>query len=380
MRNIASYFYIIYYIFLRKEVFIYKISPRFGQAASGIPIVLHELKKYGKIKNFFFIETNRYIFFNQYLEELKYKVIPNNRLVNILYNYSLKYKINSLNRFSTSYFLNEVKLFKNSNLDQKLIDNILYKNIDINFLSFLKNKFICISIKEKSYYESNFFFSNYIQPEHEFDTVDRLETSVNYLIDLGYNVIRVGRNLKPSKIMHQNFFDYASSSFQSDYCDVLLAKNTEFVISNQTGFDMLAAYWFEKSIYQYQIRSYRFLIETHPFKMFNPIIARKKGKKISFIECLMYESELWTSNNPNDLYDSLNKEYITYEQYSDLEIKESFKVFYEDYYNKYVFTDDKLISDFWSTFNYYINPIYLRCNRPLGNQNNYNKPNINYLP
>ena len=284
-----------------------------------------------------------------------------------------------MNRFTTSYFLSEVKLFKYSNLDQKLIDKILYSNIDKNFLSFLKNKFICISIKEKGYYESNNSFVNYKQPEQEFDSIDRLESSIKYLIDLGYNVIRVGRNLKPSKIIHSNFFDYASSLFQSDYCDVLLAKNTEFVISNQTGFDMLAAYWFDKSIYQYQIRSYRFLIETHPFKMFNPIIAKKKGKKISYVDCIKYESELWTSSNPNDLYISLNELHITYERYSDFEIQDSFKVFHEDFCQKYVDKNDKLISDFWSTFNFYLNPIYTKINRPLSNQNNYNKPNINFL-
>ncbi len=379
MRNLTTYFSIFYYLFIKKEVFIYKISPRFGQAASGIPIILHELNKYGKIKNVFFIETNKYIFFNQYLNGLKYNVISNNRIVNILFNYSIKSKINSLTRFSTSYFLNEVKSFINSNLDQNLIDEILFNNIDSNFQSFLKNKFICISIKEKSYYESNNFFSNYIQPEHEFDTIDRLETSVKYFTDLGYNVIRVGRNLRPSKILHKNFFDYASSSLQSDYCDVMLAKNADFIISNQTGFDMLAAYWFEKSIYQYQIRSYRFLIETHPFKMFNPIIAKKNGKRIGYMDCLKFESELWTSNNPNDLYESLNKENVTYEQYSDFDIKESFKVFYEDYCHNNLHKNDKLINDFWTSFNYYINPIYLKNNRPLSNQNNYNKPNINYL-
>ena len=64
---------------------------------------------------------------------------------------------------------------------------------------------------------------------------------INYLIKMGFKVIRMGKNQKKSvKILNKNYFDYSSSNLKTDLIDVWLMSRCNLCISTGTGLDQIA--------------------------------------------------------------------------------------------------------------------------------------------
>ena len=130
------------------------------------------------------------------------------------------------------------KLFEFNKYENKQGNNFL-KKYGINI-----NKFICIHIRSSEYYinlseklnkpemaERENILMNYrnVDPSTYFLTIQ-------YLIDSGYYVIRMGKDYTNKlNFNHQKFIDYALSEDRSDFLDIWLSANCYFSISSSSG-------------------------------------------------------------------------------------------------------------------------------------------------
>lgn len=112
----------------------------------------------------------------------------------------------------------------------------LLKKMGIN-----NNKFICLIIRDKKYLEKRFNRNDWSYHDHRNIDIDDCNEMINELTELGYYVIRMGRDVeKQISIKNKSVIDYANSEFVSDFADFFLFSRCEFCISSGTGPDMIA--------------------------------------------------------------------------------------------------------------------------------------------
>ncbi len=71
--------------------------------------------------------------------------------------------------------------------------------------------------------------------------INNFKSGVNELLNLNYNVLRMGSIVKdPLKIDHPNFIDYAKSNHRSDFLDIYLASKCKFFVGVQSGLQHVA--------------------------------------------------------------------------------------------------------------------------------------------
>lgn len=386
LNDLKIFISILFQLLQGRKVAFYMVRGRFGQAATGISLALNEINKIKPHPKVIIINYSDNLFFKLYLKEYGAIFFSKGKFPYYVYLILNKLGFNCIKGYSNNYFENEVNLSGKLYINEKIIGKILPEDSPAyNILKdFTSKRFICISIKEKGFYSENKEYTQYVHPEFEFDSINRIDLIINFFTERGYNVVRVGRNLNPAQINVPGFLDYGSSEIQSDLIDAYLAKNCEFVISNQTGFDMLAAYWFNKPIYMYQIRAYRFLLENYPFRMFNPIKAERSSKRMRFDDVIKAETELWTTIDQNDLSKSLERADIKYLRFEPEEVLESVKTFLNDFEcchndNETDIQSERLpiVEEFWNVFNHFIGPVYEKAGRKMGHY--YITPNVKYL-
>ena len=72
--------------------------------------------------------------------------------------------------------------------------------------------------------------------------IDTFKKSVQFLLDKGYWVFRMGNvTEKQLKISHSKFLDYSFCSAKSDFMDIYLFSNCKALISTSTGIDILSS-------------------------------------------------------------------------------------------------------------------------------------------
>jgi putative glycosyltransferase (TIGR04372 family) len=289
----------------KNDIYYYATKPRYGQFLSGtylfyinsIPnatVIFVSNKNYYRTLKYLF--RNKSIFFTKNI---------------LLYNYvRSKFKNDFSENYIVNFHYNEVIPLQ-YNLEKLEIYNLSTTFFDNLKLKINQKKVILIALKEKTYYENNNMFNNYLQPDFEFDDFGRLLDLAKYYCDHGYYVIRVGCNYNVTNFKHVNFYDYASSKFQNFENDVLISNISHLVISNQTGFDILPNLWFKKPLIHFTIRSYRFILDW-PGIYVCPMQIFFEHKLLDIKQQMEIESKLWSKDsNQNDLYKEYsNNNYI----------------------------------------------------------------------
>lgn len=130
--------------------------------------------------------------------------------------------------------------------------------------------------------------------------------AINYLIDKGYFVIRVG-NLSKDKfeLKNNNFFDYSFSELISEKLDLFLIKNSSFFIGTQSGLTEIA-YLFNVPV---MVLNMYQLFEGYPKKkcdrgLFKKILYKKDEISLSDfmnLNPIYHNSLVHNSNYINDL-------------------------------------------------------------------------------
>jgi len=345
--------YIKFHIFNKgfREINYYQTIPRYGQFLSGTYL--------------FFIQNNSnaaviFVYSPNHFKSLKIIFSSENIFFTrskLFFNYvRLKYNNQFSEKFILNFHENEV-IPLNSYLKK-----IIIKKIKTNYFDELQSRFdgkkiILIALKEKSYYDQNKFFNNYLMPDFEFDEFDRLLGVVKYFCERNYFIIRVGSNYVPTNFSHKNFIDYASSKYQNFENDLLIANCCDLVISNQTGFDILPNLWFKKPVIHFNIRSYRFILDWPGIYVASMLIFKEK-KLLPIKDQIELESKLWNfSSNPNDLYVEYNKNGFKIKKRNSKEII----IIIEDYFTNNI----NFYEDLWNDWHLHNDEIYRSINREI---------------
>ena len=243
-------FYIFIKIFqiLRKKINIFSIN---NGAIGHYPInIFLSIKMFGKDKVVFFFKkgikgSNEYLN-NKLKEEFnfndKYERIY--KFIDVLNFLSFKkLKINQMpnvshmgknNNFS-SLFEKPSKIFE-FNLNENNIGNEYLKRINTE-----ENKFVCLLIRNDEYYKSIGITGSNLE-RMKFRNVDPKNyiNSIEYLIEKGFHVIRMGKNHQTNfPFKHEKFIDYAISKDRSDFLDIWLTAKCYFFLSSSTGLGSL---------------------------------------------------------------------------------------------------------------------------------------------
>ncbi|MDA9040177.1 TIGR04372 family glycosyltransferase [Gammaproteobacteria bacterium] len=110
--------------------------------------------------------------------------------------------------------------------------NAFLKSIGCN------KKFVCLSIRDSGYLKETFPHNNFSYHNYRDSEVETYISSIEYLLENDFFVIRMGKIVNDSlDIKHDNFLDYASSDLKNDFLDIWLMANCSFCISTSTGLD-----------------------------------------------------------------------------------------------------------------------------------------------
>jgi putative glycosyltransferase (TIGR04372 family) len=96
-------------------------------------------------------------------------------------------------------------------------------------LNNVKGKFVCVFVRDDAYWGESGDTRN--------SSIDNLESTIDYLLEKNYSVIRVGRSHNDHKniIENKKYIDYSRSKNMSDVIDIMLIKECEFFISTNSG-------------------------------------------------------------------------------------------------------------------------------------------------
>ena len=170
----------------------------------------------------------------------KYKFL-NNIIDNIPVN--LKYPELSL------FFKTKSKsLIKNHNHRLKIVLNDKKPNISFTSEEIQKgkeflekigvnnNQYICINNRDNKYLNTRFKNSDWEYHDYRNFVIEDYEETVNFLIDKGFFVIRLGSEVEGHlNINSKKYFDYSLSDYQSDFLDIYLSSKCYFFISSDSG-------------------------------------------------------------------------------------------------------------------------------------------------
>ena len=99
-----------------------------------------------------------------------------------------------------------------------------------------KRKFVCVHARDSEYLKTVFPTKDWRYHHYRDADIDTYIKGINYLIEKGYFVIRVGRVVeKAVSFSHKMFFDYAASSYKSDLMDLFLLRYCEFLVGTASG-------------------------------------------------------------------------------------------------------------------------------------------------
>jgi putative glycosyltransferase (TIGR04372 family) len=143
-------------------------------------------------------------------------------------------------------------------------------------------KFICLNVRDQA------FFNELGTSRHAYrnTNIDDYEKAVDYLLDLGFWVVRIGKKVeKPLKIKNKKLIDYGIDPNRSDLIDIWFCKNCYFFISTGTGIDSVAI------MFKKQLLLVNHLAMIHIYSWINNIALPKRlfwdnGKELSLTEHL----------------------------------------------------------------------------------------------
>ncbi len=212
----------------------------------------------------------------------------------------------------------------------KTYPNIIFSDDELEAGKLFLNKFtidckgiVCLSLKVKSYYDQHKLFSDYPMSENEFADIDNYIDAVNLLTQKGYLVLRMGGTSKSKQLSLENklYYDYSTSTDKSDFLDVYLASCCSFILSNQTGYDMLGIA-FRKPIYTTNSRSFQYEIINYPFTLMLPRKYKSEslGRHLTFLEMFEIEKKVFTNGHYAHAVNKMNEMGVYFEKESSSDI------------------------------------------------------------
>ena len=173
----------------------------------------------------------------------------------IIYPHFLVYPHYRILKFLSKHF-SLIKIFLADNNNERDLDgflnvsksNLSFSDNEIkkgaNFLNLfnmnLKDKFVCLTIRNENYLREKFPEKNWNYHSYRNMNFDNFIKAINYLNQRGIMVFNMGENLgKKINIKNKLFFDYSRSELKSEFLDIFLGGHCFFCLSTDTGFDQI---------------------------------------------------------------------------------------------------------------------------------------------
>ncbi len=146
-----------------------------------------------------------------------------------------KYLIKTPFFFKTTVRGDEFELFDSVDTTISFSSSEIYKGKSLLSQLKINNKYVCIFMRDSNYWEVNEGRNQSFRSCRDGD-IDTMISTVQYLIKNGYYVVRVGSLAsKKMSFEHRMFIDYSFTEYVSDFNDIYLIANCNFMISSQSG-------------------------------------------------------------------------------------------------------------------------------------------------
>ena len=177
---------------------------------------------------------------------LVYPIIRYFDIINKLLPYSYDHIIETaLYDISSKYMQQRILLTKNPHIHFNKEEN-LKGSAFLESIGMTKdNKFICLLVRDSSYKlqlqskhpdTKRWEYHNYRDSD-----IDKFASTILDLVKKGYFVFRMGKGKhKPLPIQHRQVIDYPNSQYRSDFLDIWLTANCDFMVSTGAGLDTIA--------------------------------------------------------------------------------------------------------------------------------------------
>lgn len=104
----------------------------------------------------------------------------------------------------------------------------------------IDTKYVCIHCRDSAYL-SNLYKTSSYHHDYRDNDIDNLLPAINFLIDKGYSVVRMGsRSSKKCSLERKGFIDYPFSKYQSCKNDILLMSGCEWWLGSNSGLNHAA--------------------------------------------------------------------------------------------------------------------------------------------
>lgn len=108
----------------------------------------------------------------------------------------------------------------------------------------ITKKFVCLSVRDGAYHGDADLCS------HRNSSVTEYFGAIDYLIKLGYQVVRIGANVgEDINMKNSSLFDYASSGIRSEVLDLFIISECAFLIGTGSGIDTVASLFRKPQVY-----------------------------------------------------------------------------------------------------------------------------------
>jgi len=212
-----------------------------------------------------------------------------------------------------------------------------------------KSKFACVAIRDEAYLKKEF-------PEKDFSfhnprntSMEKFIPAIKEIVKKDYYVFRMGKHVKkPLSIKNKKIIDYAMSNNRSDFLDIYLASQCDFLLCSSTGIQNITEI-FRKPFATLMIPLGE--IDTKSKKNINLVKHHhfiKTGKKLTLEEIFSYDVALDRTSN----LDRFKKKGIKLKENSATEVKDLVLDMMNNIKNKWVLSkqNQKLQNQFNKKF------------------------------
>ena len=253
-----------------------------------------------------------FLFYKKKIKNITQYDFPYMGLENLYTNKEVSFEsIEKYDNFKLSFLIPK-KFYTKS---QNILNRINYNN---------NSKIVCIHVRDSS------FHNDKNRRAYRNPTIENYYDSINYLLDKGYSVFRLGLVAeKKIQIFRKNFFDlpFLISPDEIEFLQFYLVENCQFFIGSESGPQYLP--WFQNKPTLYT-NVFKFFYLTSPNincrYTFRKIFDKKKNKFLNLKEYLRLPYTYHDVNKYND-------NFLFIENTKD-ELLNSLKEFEEHYINK----------------------------------------------
>ncbi|WP_321405109.1 TIGR04372 family glycosyltransferase [Maridesulfovibrio sp.] len=196
--------------------------------------------------------------------------------------------------------------------------------------------------------------------------ISTFKAGAEALLQLGYNVIRIGSIVQePLKINHPNFVDYASSGRQNDFMDIYLPSTCFFLVGVQSG-PMHVANLFRKPCLRVNTARLEVIEYCSPedLALFKLIRSKSTGRILNISEIISAKISKWPIENFADsdfeVIDNTEDELMEAMQEMHLRMNGEWQATKEEQELHKRFLSCLEVSDYNSRFETPISPYFLR--------------------